>query len=132
VAGTASAAGFALGGGLRLPMAAMQAAWRVQVYGRPRVCAMDDRWVTSLIDRYFLCAPTADSLRAIMLLAATVQAVSFVAGLVALWHAIECGLSQHHGHSIVCTVGVVIAIASFEIAAETRKRAHRLLEMKTD
>jgi hypothetical protein len=82
-----------------------------------------DRWVTDFIDHYFVSEPTADSLRAITLLAVIVQAVSVVAGFVLLWRAIDCGLSQRHGHSIVCTVGVVIAIASFDIAAKTWKRA---------
>jgi len=82
-----------------------------------------ERWVTDFIDRYFVSEPTADSLRAIMLLAAVVQAVSVAAGFVLLWGAIDCGLSQHHGHAIVCTVGVVIGIVSFDIATNTRKRA---------
>ena len=81
-----------------------------------------DRWVSDFIDRYFVSEPTADSLRAIMLLAALVQAASATAGLVLVWHAIGCGLSQHHGHSMVCTFGVFIAIASFDIAAKTRSR----------
>jgi len=108
-------------------MAAMQAAWRVQVYARLPGLAMD-RWFTDLIDRYFISEPTPNSLRAIMLLAAFLQAASAAAGFVMLWHAIGCGLSQHHGHSILCTLGVVIAIASFEIATITWKRARTARE----
>jgi hypothetical protein len=87
-----------------------------------------DRWVTDFIDRYFVSEPTADSLRAIMLLAALMQAASATAGLVLAWHAIGCGLAQHHGHSMVCTFGVFIAIASFDIAAKTWKRAQTARE----
>jgi hypothetical protein len=82
-----------------------------------------DRWVTDFVDRYFVSEPTADSLRAIMLLAAVMQVASVAAGFVLAWHAIDCGLSQHHGHAILCTVGVFIAVASFDIAAKTRSRA---------
>ena len=87
-----------------------------------------DRWFTDLIDRYFFSEPTADSLRVIMLLAAFVQAASVAAGFVMLWHAIDCGLAKRHGSSIVCTLGVVIAIGSFEIAAGTWKRAQSARE----
>ena len=35
-----------------------------------------DRWLTDLIDRYFVSEPTTDSVRAIILLAELVQAAS--------------------------------------------------------
>jgi hypothetical protein len=79
--------------------------------------------VTDFIDRYFVSDPMADSLPVVMLVAAFAQGAFAVGGFVLAWHAIECGLTQHHGHAIICTVGVVIAIYSFDIAAQTWKRA---------
>ena len=87
-----------------------------------------DHSLTDLIDRYFISKPTHASLRAIMLLASLLQAASIAAGFITLWHAIDCGLAQRHGSSIVCTLGVGIAIASFEIATITWKRARTARE----
>ena len=87
-----------------------------------------ERWVTDFIDRYFVSEPTVDSLRGVMLLAAFAQGAIAVGGFVLAWHAIDCGLWQHHGHAIVCTVGLAIAIYSFDIATITWRRAQTARE----
>ena len=70
---------------------------------------------------------TVATLRSTMWLAALVQAGTVVLGAVMAWHAIDCAEMHHHGHSCLCTVGVMINYSSFWLAAETRKRARDAL-----
>jgi hypothetical protein len=39
-----------------------------------------------------------------------------VIGLEMAWQAIECGFLRHHGHSMLCAIGVLINCITFEIA----------------
>jgi len=76
---------------------------------------------------YDIRGNTAATLRSTMWLAALVQAGTLLAGLVMAWSAIECAGLRHHGHSALCTVGVMINYYSFWVAADTRKSARDAL-----
>jgi len=78
-------------------------------------------WISNARDK------TAETLRSTIWLAALVQAGTLVLGAVMAWHAIDCGMMRHHGHSCLCTVGVMINYSSFWLAAQTRQCARDAL-----
>jgi len=58
------------------------------------------------------------------------QAIVVVAGLGMAWQAAECALLGHHGHAILCGIGVAINVLSYEIATRTRAAAKEALDSR--
>ena len=71
---------------------------------------------------YEACDKATTILRSTLWLAALVQAGTVVVGLVMAWHAIDCALMHHHGNSLLCTIGVMVNILSFQLVAAARER----------
>jgi hypothetical protein len=70
---------------------------------------------------------TAAKLRATVWRTALLQAVVGVLGAVMAWRAVACGVLGHHLDAMLCAIGVMINLLSYEIAGQTRVLAQAAL-----
>jgi hypothetical protein len=45
------------------------------------------------------------------------------------YHGIDCGLMAHHGHSLLCTLGVFVDLFTFGLAAEMLEELAKLAKV---